>query len=49
MPEFDKVKVYLYNELITATANFNNSNKIGQGGFGSVYKVNFFLCILLKI
>lgn len=25
--------------IITATDNFSDSNKLGQGGFGSVYKV----------
>jgi hypothetical protein len=33
-----------------ATDNFSVSNKLGQGGFGSVYKVNntstlFFMCL----
>lgn len=31
--------VYSYNELRIATDNFSQSNKIGQGGFGSVFKV----------
>ncbi|CAI0406979.1 unnamed protein product [Linum tenue] len=26
-------------DIITATANFSSDNKLGQGGFGSVYKV----------
>ena len=30
---------YTYKELARATENFNPSNKIGEGGFGSVYKV----------
>ncbi|XP_078178644.1 cold-responsive protein kinase 1-like [Carex rostrata] len=38
MPGLHKVKIYSYNELRDATNNFNSSNKIGQGGFGSVYK-----------
>ncbi|PNT65960.1 cold-responsive protein kinase 1 isoform X2 [Brachypodium distachyon] len=29
---------YTYKELAKATENFNPSNKIGEGGFGSVYK-----------
>jgi serine/threonine protein kinase len=29
---------YLYHELATATSNFAEKNKLGQGGFGSVYK-----------
>ncbi|KAL7143413.1 hypothetical protein ABFS83_08G189200 [Erythranthe nasuta] len=31
-------KLYSYKELQNATENFNPSNKIGEGGFGSVYK-----------
>ncbi|KAJ7981808.1 Protein kinase superfamily protein [Quillaja saponaria] len=32
------VKLYTYKELRIATENFSPANKIGQGGFGSVYK-----------
>lgn len=32
------IKRYTYKELLRATENFNQSNKIGEGGFGSVYK-----------
>ena len=28
------------NTLIKATDNFSNVNELGQGGFGSVYKVS---------
>lgn len=35
-------RVFSYNELKYATTNFHLSNKIGEGGFGSVYKVNTF-------
>lgn len=31
-------KLYSYRELQVATQNFNVANKIGEGGFGSVYK-----------
>lgn len=30
---------YSYKELQAATNDFNRANKIGEGGFGSVYKV----------
>ncbi|CAJ2659314.1 unnamed protein product [Trifolium pratense] len=31
------VKIYTYKELRNATDNFSEANKIGEGGFGSVY------------
>ncbi|KAG2690186.1 hypothetical protein I3760_09G175500 [Carya illinoinensis] len=31
-------RVFSYNELRSATTDFHPSNKIGEGGFGSVYK-----------
>ncbi|GER29173.1 kinase family protein [Striga asiatica] len=31
-------KLYSYKELQAATENFDHANKIGEGGFGSVYK-----------
>ncbi|CAI9757070.1 unnamed protein product [Fraxinus pennsylvanica] len=34
----ENVKLYSYKELQLATENFNPRNKIGEGGFGSVYK-----------
>ena len=30
---------FRYAELRTATENFSATNKLGEGGFGSVYKV----------
>ncbi|XP_038883287.1 cold-responsive protein kinase 1-like isoform X2 [Benincasa hispida] len=32
------VRLYSYEELRKATENFRSENKLGQGGFGSVYK-----------
>ncbi|KAK9674173.1 hypothetical protein RND81_12G216100 [Saponaria officinalis] len=37
-PCAENIKFYTYKELQTATDNFNKYNKIGRGGFGSVYK-----------
>ncbi|CAH2037321.1 unnamed protein product [Thlaspi arvense] len=34
----DNVKIYKYKEIRQATDDFNALNKIGEGGFGSVYK-----------
>ncbi|XVF66329.1 hypothetical protein PTKIN_Ptkin10aG0026700 [Pterospermum kingtungense] len=39
--EFEKgtgPKKFSYNELARATGNFNDAGKLGQGGFGGVYK-----------
>ncbi|RZR82030.1 hypothetical protein BHM03_00008370 [Ensete ventricosum] len=36
--EIENVKIYSYNELRHATENFSLGNKIGEGGFGYVYK-----------
>ncbi|KAK8985468.1 hypothetical protein V6N11_068724 [Hibiscus sabdariffa] len=36
--ELHNVKFYTYKELRTATEDFSPVNKIGEGGFGSVYK-----------
>lgn len=33
------LSVFSYASIITATCNFSNENKLGQGGFGPVYKV----------
>ncbi|XP_062218273.1 cold-responsive protein kinase 1-like isoform X2 [Phragmites australis] len=38
LPGCTNIKRYTYNEIVRSTENFNPSNKIGQGGFGSVYK-----------
>ena len=38
LPEFD------LNTIVIATDNFSDNNKLGQGGFGPVYKVNIRKC-----
>ena len=32
--------VFAYGELRTATENFSSNNFLGEGGYGSVYKVS---------
>lgn len=38
--DIQNINIYAYKELRIATEGFSPANKIGQGGFGSVYKVN---------
>ncbi|KAK7405403.1 hypothetical protein VNO78_06672 [Psophocarpus tetragonolobus] len=35
------LKVFNYTSIITATNGFSSENKLGQGGFGPVYKLGF--------
>jgi hypothetical protein len=32
-------KIYELSQVLEATSNFSEENKLGQGGFGPVYKV----------
>ncbi|XP_073005216.1 cold-responsive protein kinase 1-like [Typha latifolia] len=38
LPQIQNGKIYSYRELKNATGDFRVGNKLGQGGFGSVYK-----------
>ena len=40
---------YKYNDLKAATKNFSEENKLGEGGFGSVYKVNLGCLSILQL
>lgn len=42
LPFFD------FNTITIATNNFSEENKLGQGGFGIVYKVCFCICHHIK-
>lgn len=39
--KFEELLVYNFDILASATDNFHLSSKLGQGGFGPVYKVMF--------
>jgi hypothetical protein len=38
--KLQELLLYSFEKLATATNNFDLSNKLGQGGFGPVYKVH---------
>jgi len=35
-----ELKIFDLAEIANATENFSKNNKLGEGGFGPVYKVN---------
>jgi hypothetical protein len=43
------VFTYSYNELKTAVENFSSSNFLGEGGYGSVYKVSSYVYTWMAI
>ena len=45
-----QLNTFSYAELRAATDDFNSSNRLGEGGFGHVHKVNsiFFTVFYLK-
>jgi hypothetical protein len=45
----NRIKIFAYNELRKVTDGFSIANKIGEGGFGSVYKVISHLQYLLYV
>lgn len=38
--------VFTYGELRTATENFSSNNLLGEGGYGSVYKVSLSIVLM---
>lgn len=40
--EDSELPVFELSVVLAATGNFSISNKIGEGGFGAVYKVGYF-------
>ncbi|CAI0426886.1 unnamed protein product, partial [Linum tenue] len=42
------LRIFSLHELKRATQNFSSANKVGEGGFGSVYKVTQFSHVLLS-
>ena len=42
-------RLFTYNQLKLATCNFHSSEKVGEGGFGSVFKVIYTFSILILL
>lgn len=46
--ELQGPKNFSYRDLKSATKNFNKENKLGEGGFGAIYKVISYVCSVGK-
>lgn len=49
LSDVKNINLYSYKELRVATEDFSPANKIGEGGFGSVYKVTAHFIRLLML
>lgn len=49
LSDVKNINLYSYKELRVATEDFSPANKIGEGGFGSVYKVTAHFIWLLML
>lgn len=50
LSHINNVKLFKYKELKNATDDFSEAHKIGEGGFGPVYKVDtVVLLIFIKL
>lgn len=43
----DDLPLFTFSSIKSATENFSTANKLGEGGFGPVYKVKFLLHLMV--